>query len=102
MKFKPGDTFMRYAILLSTLLITSITPTSATSPTGWSPIILPTGEYRASIKSMPIEQRPGRLLHVYGNTVRLLDQSRRGMPARPMRQIFLGTTDLRTDVLGRE
>ncbi|WP_419580596.1 hypothetical protein [Stieleria magnilauensis] len=93
---------MRYAILLSTLLITSITPTSATSPTGWSPIILPTGEYRASIKSMPIEQRPGRLLHVYGNTVRLLDQSRRGMPARPMRQIFLGTTDLRTDVLGRE
>ncbi|WP_372898654.1 hypothetical protein [Stieleria sp.] len=93
---------MRYAILLSTLLITSITPTSATSPTGWSPIILPTGEYRASIKSMPIEQRPGRLLHVYGNTVRLLDQSRRGTPARPMRQIFLGTTDLRTDVLGRE
>ncbi|QDV46509.1 hypothetical protein Enr13x_64180 [Stieleria neptunia] len=88
---------MRYAILLSTLLITSITTTSATSPTGWSPIILPTGDYRTKIKSMPIEQRPGRLLHVYGNTVRLLDQSSRGIATRPIQQIFLGTTVRRTD-----
>ena len=51
---------------------------------------------------MPIEQRPGRLLHVYGNTVRLLDQSNRGIATRPMRQIFLGTTDLRTDLRGRK
>lgn len=37
---------------------------------GWSPVIIPTGDYRAQIKSMPIEQRPYRPFHVYGNTVR--------------------------------
>ncbi|PAY20259.1 hypothetical protein CKO51_06945 [Rhodopirellula sp. SM50] len=78
-----------------------MTPTAATSPTGWSPIILPTGEYRATIKSMPIEQRPGRLLHVYGNTVRLLDQSSRGIPTRPIQQIILGTTNPRGERLRR-
>jgi hypothetical protein len=37
---------------------------------GWSPIVIPTGEYREQIKSMPIEQRPYRPLHFYGNTIR--------------------------------
>lgn len=37
---------------------------------GWSPIVIPTGEYREQIKSLPIEARPYRPLHFYGNTVR--------------------------------
>lgn len=37
---------------------------------GWSPVIVPTGAYRDQIKSMPIEQRPYRPLHFYGNSVR--------------------------------
>lgn len=37
---------------------------------GWSPVVIPTGEYREQIKSMPIEARPYRPLHFYGNTVR--------------------------------
>lgn len=37
---------------------------------GWSPVIIPTGAYRDQIKSMPIEQRPYRPLHFYGNAVR--------------------------------
>lgn len=37
---------------------------------GWSPIIVPRGDYRTKIKSMPIEARPYRPLHFYGNTVR--------------------------------
>ena len=44
-------------------------PVGAAEPT-WSPIVIPTGEYREQIKSMPIEQRPYRPLHFYGNTVR--------------------------------
>jgi hypothetical protein len=37
---------------------------------GWSSIVLPTGDYRKEIKSMPIEVRPYRPLHFYGNAVR--------------------------------
>ncbi len=33
---------------------------------------------RAAIRAMPITERPFRVLHVYGNTVRLLD--RLGVP----------------------
>jgi hypothetical protein len=36
----------------------------------WSPVIIATGEYRQQIESMPIEQRPYRPLHFYGNAVR--------------------------------
>ncbi len=36
----------------------------------WSPIVIPRGEYREYIKSMPIEERPYRPLHFYGNTIR--------------------------------
>ncbi len=92
---------MRYATLVTILALGSFFTSSATSdcraasPTGWSPIVLPTGSYRTQIKSMPIVARPGRFLHVYGNTVRMIDLSRKGAPVRPMRQIFIGTTDLR-------
>lgn len=46
---------------------------------------------------MPIAERPGRLLHFYGNTIRMVDQSRQGLPVRPLRQVFLGTTTLRSE-----
>jgi hypothetical protein len=53
------------------------------SPTGWSPVIIATGEYRHAIKSTPIHHRPNRPLHFYGNTVR-----RRiyGGPSLPVRR----------------
>lgn len=54
----------------------------------WSPVIIATGEYREQIKSMPIEQRPYRPLHFYGNTVRR--NHYRGNPAAMPRD--LGTT----------
>jgi len=37
---------------------------------GWSPVIIARGEYRAQLKSMPIEARPMRPFHFYGNMVR--------------------------------
>ena len=84
----------RLLVFLLTVVIL-YSPTDAGSPTGWSPIILPTGSYRTQIKAMPIHQRPGRPFHIYGNTVRLIQQSNRTRSFnRPLRQIFFGTTDL--------
>jgi len=61
------------AVLMFTLLLVvlglDVQTTKAAEP-GWSPIIIPTGAYRQEIKSMPIEQRPYRPGHFYGNTVR--------------------------------
>ncbi|MCG8649407.1 MAG: hypothetical protein MI861_06225 [Pirellulales bacterium] len=37
---------------------------------GWSLRIIATGDYRDQIKSTPIELRPYRPLHFYGNAVR--------------------------------
>ncbi len=45
---------------------------------GWSPVVIATGEYRESIRSMPIETRPYRPLHFYGNTRRRIHY--RGTP----------------------
>ena len=37
---------------------------------GWSLRVIATGDFRRKIQSTPIEKRPYRPLHVYGNTVR--------------------------------
>ncbi|PNY35951.1 hypothetical protein [Rhodopirellula sp. MGV] len=88
---------MRYATLLILFLVSTAVAT-AKSPTGWSGIVLPTGDYREDIKSMPIETRPGRFLHVYGNTVRLFHYSDSPIRSRPMRQIFFGTNSLMSEM----
>ena len=36
----------------------------------WSPVIIATGEYRQKLQATPIEYRPNRPFHFYGNTVR--------------------------------
>jgi hypothetical protein len=45
---------------------------------GWSPNIIATGQEREQIRATPIEQRPYRPLHIYGNTVRRMHY--RGTP----------------------
>ncbi len=40
------------------------------SEPGWSPVVIARGDYREQIKSLPMEMRPYRPLHFYGNTVR--------------------------------
>ncbi len=37
---------------------------------GWSMQVIATGEFRQEIQSTPIEKRPYRPLHFYGNTIR--------------------------------
>jgi len=59
---------------------------------GWSPIVIPTGQYREQIKSMPIEMRPYRPLHFYGNTIRR--NHYRGNPAPMPRDISTTATEL--------
>jgi hypothetical protein len=44
----------------------------------WSPTIIARGEERQQIRATPIEQRPNRPLHFYGNTVRRIHY--RGTP----------------------
>lgn len=83
---------MLFALSIAILTVVGAVDARAYSPTGWSPIVIPTGAYRERIKSMPIHQRPGRPLHVYGNTIRLIEHTQRShQPIRPLRQIFLGS-----------
>lgn len=70
MKFLPNQTKIYCSIAVAGLLFTSTIGTTAAAEPGWSPVVLPTGEYRAEIKAMPIQNRPYRPLHFYGNTVR--------------------------------
>ncbi|MFM8986731.1 MAG: hypothetical protein ACKONH_11885 [Planctomycetia bacterium] len=45
-------------------------PTADAAGTGFDPRIVTFGETREQIKATPIEQRPYRPLHVYGNSLR--------------------------------
>ncbi|WP_235951220.1 hypothetical protein [Crateriforma spongiae] len=88
----------RFAIAFLAFAFVSAVGSSAlaTSPTGWDRVIVPTGQYRQTVKAMPIEQRPGRPLHVYGNTIRYRHQAANGqMRGKPLRRILLGTDQLR-------
>lgn len=69
-----------------------LTSDASSAEPGWSPIVLPTGEYREQIKSMPIELRPYRPLHFYGNTIRR--NYYRGNPAPTPRDIVTTATEL--------
>jgi hypothetical protein len=54
----------------------------AVSRTGFDPRVVAFGDAREEIKGTPIEKRPYRPLHVYGNTVRRRHY-RDAAPARP-------------------
>ena len=45
---------------------------------GWSMRVIATGDFRRRIQATPIEYRPYRPLHVYGNTIRRMHH--RGTP----------------------
>lgn len=64
--------------LTATLCATLIGGRLTAAEPGWSPVIVARGDYRAALQSLPIEQRPYRPLHFYGNTVRRMHY--RGTP----------------------
>ncbi len=78
-------------LVIASFTVTSAVEVEASSPTGWSPVVIPTGAYRERIKALPIQERPGRPLHVYGNTVRSIEHARKSdRPVRPLGQILFG------------
>jgi len=58
------------AVSMFSLPLEAAFPVAEAGQTGFDPRIIAVGEARDEIKSKPIEQRPNRPLHVYGNTVR--------------------------------
>ncbi len=60
---------MRTLILL-TLLTAGTSSVPAFAQTGFDPRIIVFGDEREKIENTPIEQRPNRPLHFYGNTIR--------------------------------
>ena len=60
-------------IILAALTAAALLPcpsAAAAAGTGFDPRVITFGPAREQIKGTPIEQRPYRPLHVYGNTVR--------------------------------
>ncbi len=54
--------------------VQALPPKGQTQPTkGWDSTIILRGAERTAVKSMPIEQRPNRPLHIYGNTIRRME-----------------------------
>lgn len=66
----PQGTFLLLPIAIAALLIPLPEPAHAAKGTGFDPRVITFGAEREQIKSTPIEQRPYRPLHVYGNSVR--------------------------------
>jgi hypothetical protein len=69
-------------LVISGIVLTFHLSNASGSETGWSPVIIATGAYREQIKSTPIELRPNRPLHFYGNAVR------RDFYQAPSRSVF--------------
>ncbi len=46
----------------------------------WVPVVIARGEYRRQLEATPIEQRPNRPLHFYGNTVRRIHYRNSALP----------------------
>jgi hypothetical protein len=64
-------------VLISLAATTAPAQAAGSSPLGSSAPIIATGAQREYIRSLPIEQRPNRPLHFYGNTVRRMNQRSR-------------------------
>lgn len=84
--------FYALSFLAVTAVVAGISPAEASEP-GWLPVVIARGEQREQIQSLPIEDRPYRPLHFYGNTVRRMHHrgtplpspaGLRGVPVRAM------------------
>ncbi len=74
-----------YAVLAAMLVTLANADFATAGEPGWSPVVVARGDYREQIKSLPMEQRPYRPLHFYGNTVRRMHYH--GTPAPSLREI---------------
>ncbi len=80
---------LRFRLLAAALTISvaaSVSNSYALDPSSprLSPGIIATPQERAQLRSIPIEQRPNRPLHFYGNTVRWMHQRSSQQAQRPL------------------
>ncbi|MCA9211448.1 MAG: hypothetical protein KDB27_00150 [Planctomycetales bacterium] len=61
---------MRKLVVVLTLAVLLLIPTTAAAEPGWLPIVVAPEPLRTQIKNTDILLRPYRPLHFYGNTVR--------------------------------
>lgn len=76
-------------LLLAIVFVTfaGVTETAEAQTNGYYPYVIARGQDRQRIRSMPIELRPNRPLHFYGNAVRRRYYGRPVFQA-PVRRIF--------------
>ncbi len=60
---------MRFALLVTLALVAVLAPAAAPRA-GAPPVLVAQNLSRTQIRSMPIEARPNRPIHIYGNAVR--------------------------------
>ncbi len=58
------------SIMVAIVAATAFLPEAAARDANFDPRVVTFGESREKIKATPIEKRPNRPLHVYGNSVR--------------------------------
>lgn len=58
------------AVLMAIVAATAFLPDAGARESNFDPRVITFGESREKIKAMPIEKRPNRPLHVYGNSIR--------------------------------
>jgi len=58
------------AMLVAIVMASTFLPDAGARAASFDPRVITFGESREKIKATPIEQRPNRPLHVYGNSVR--------------------------------
>ncbi len=88
---------MRSRLMVAGALVLGLfSSQSATAETQWLPNVVARGDLQRQIESTPIEQRPNRPLHFYGNTVRRAYY--RGNPL-PQRQDFIQTGRMLTKAI---
>ena len=76
------------AIAFSAVFLGSVVAEPASAQTGFYPYVIARPQDRAKIRSTPIEKRPYRPLHFYGNTVRRNHYG--ANPAAQLRRIVVG------------
>jgi hypothetical protein len=70
--------------ILAAIGVAAFLPAGADAAgTGFDPRVVMLGEARDQLKATPIEERPYRPLHVYGNTVRRRHTRSTPQPQRP-------------------
>jgi hypothetical protein len=94
---------IRTSLFLAVISPFFVFESQSVAANGWSPVVIARGSYRAQLQSMPIESRPNRPFHFYGNAVRRanaqprvsqprISQPRAFQPSTPSGAVYSGNS----------